>query len=431
MKFELMHPADQLVLLMDRIYHHGMTTTSGGNLSIRDENGDVWITPKGIDKGTLTRQDIVRVRADGEVVGIHEPSSELPFHQDIYRKRPDIRAVAHAHPPCLVGFSLARIIPNTFLTPNTRLVCGDVAMAAYEVPGSVALGANIAKEFLRGVNCVMLENHGVVCGGPDIFTAFMRFETLENAARLQLDANAIGTLRPLTPEQANGYEQIKRAPAMDSFIPKVHSSEEREARREMCTLIHRAYNQKLFSSTQGTFSQRLSDGSFVITPYQMDRMYLEPDDLALIRGDMCEAGKSPSRSVLLHKRIYDQHPEVGSIIIAHPPAIMAFACTDAKFDSRTIPESYILLRDVVKLPFGTCYADIQGTSDVFVPHTPVVLVENDCAIVTGSTLINAFDRLEVLEYSAKALINVQNIGSLMMIDDAQVRDIEIAFNLEP
>ena len=86
---------------------------------------------------------------------------------------------------------------------------------------------------------------------------------------------------------------------------------------------------------------------------------------------------------------------------------------------------------MVKLPFGTCYADIQGTSDVFVPHTPVVLVENDCAIVTGSTLINAFDRLEVLEYSAKALINVQNIGSLVMIDDAQVRDIEIAFNLEP
>ncbi|NCU26537.1 class II aldolase/adducin family protein, partial [Candidatus Nomurabacteria bacterium] len=62
MRFELLHPADRLVMMMDRIYYRGMTTTSGGNLSIRDENGDVWITPSGIDKGSLTRSDIMRIR---------------------------------------------------------------------------------------------------------------------------------------------------------------------------------------------------------------------------------------------------------------------------------------------------------------------------------------------------------------------------------
>ena len=71
MRFDMLHPADQLVMIMNRIYSYGMTTTSGGNLSIQDENGDIWITPSGIDKGSLTRQDIILVKPDGEIVCIH------------------------------------------------------------------------------------------------------------------------------------------------------------------------------------------------------------------------------------------------------------------------------------------------------------------------------------------------------------------------
>ena len=75
-----------------------MTTTSGGNLSIREENGDIWITPARLDKGSLRREDIVCVHADGTVTGPNRPSSELPFHQEIYRTRHDIRGIVHAHP---------------------------------------------------------------------------------------------------------------------------------------------------------------------------------------------------------------------------------------------------------------------------------------------------------------------------------------------
>ena len=168
MHFELQHPADQLVMIMDRIYKYGMTTTSGGNLSVRDDNGDIWITPAGIDKGSLTRNDIMQVKPDGTVIGPHKPSSELPFHRDIYRARPDLRAIVHAHPPTLVAFSLARKIPNTHLVSNASLVCGEVALAKYAVPGSEELGKNIAAEFTKGHNTVLLENHGVVCGGVRI-----------------------------------------------------------------------------------------------------------------------------------------------------------------------------------------------------------------------------------------------------------------------
>ena len=90
MRFEMLHPADQLVMMLDRIYHYGMTTTSGGNLSVLDDNGDIWITPSGIDKGSLTRRDIMQVKPDGTVIGPHTPSVELPFHRHIYKLRPDI-----------------------------------------------------------------------------------------------------------------------------------------------------------------------------------------------------------------------------------------------------------------------------------------------------------------------------------------------------
>lgn len=429
MRFDLLHPADQLVMIMQRIYEYGMTTTSGGNLSIRDENGDVWITPSGIDKGALTRQDICCVKPDGTVIGPHKPSVELPFHLDIYKIRPDLKAILHAHPPTLVAFSVARVLPAENLVPDLSQVCGKVVMADYDVPGSEQLGRNIAKRFAEGYSTVMMENHGCVIGAKDLFSAFMAFETLDFCGRLQIDAQKLGTLHPLTAEQIE-QSAARRHPLMDEFIPKYYTSEERAARRDMCKLIHRAYDQRLFTSTQGTFSVRLEDGSFLITPYNKDRKYLEPEDIVHIKGGMCEQGKRPSRSVLLHQKIYEMHPEIGSVMLAHAPAIMAFAVTDAQFDSRLIPESYLMLEDVKRVPFMAATTDIEGTAAVFGKGTPVVLVDNECVMVAGKTLLNAFDRLEVLEYSAKALIAARDIGPLVKITQDEVLAIRKAFHMD-
>ncbi|HPY95080.1 MAG TPA: class II aldolase/adducin family protein, partial [Clostridia bacterium] len=149
MRFELLHPADQLVMIMQRIYQYGMTTTSGGNLSIRDDNGDVWITPSGIDKGSLTRQDMIQIKPDGTRLGPHKPSVELPLHLQIYRSRPDLRAVLHAHPPTMIAFSLVRRVPNLQLVPDVLNICGEVGVAEYAVPGSDLLGKNIARRGWR------------------------------------------------------------------------------------------------------------------------------------------------------------------------------------------------------------------------------------------------------------------------------------------
>jgi L-fuculose-phosphate aldolase len=427
--FNLLHPSDQLVMIMERIYGYGMTTTSGGNLSIKDDNGDIWITPAGIDKGNLTRKDIVLVKPDGTIEGNYKPSSELPFHQQVYKKRPDLRAVLHAHPPALVAFSIVRRIPNTKILPSTHHACGKVGIAEYDLPGSIQLGEKIAKVFEQGCNTVMLENHGVVAAAETIYKAFMVFETLDFCARIEIKAHRIG--KPII--QKEEYLDLalqKQAPDMEEFTPAYHSSNENAARRDICQLINRAYDQRLFTSTQGTFSQRLGEDSFLITPYMVDRKYMSLPDLVRIDNGIREAGKLPSRSVLLHKRIYARHPHINSIIIAHAPNIMAFAVTEEHFDSKTIPESYILLRNMPRLPFGAAFLLPEDLAEIFTEANPVALIENDCIITTGSSLLNAFDRLEVAEYSAKAVIASRELGDIVMIDGKQVTDINEAFRLK-
>ena len=165
-------------MFMQRIYDKGLTTMSGGNLSIRDTQGNIWITPAGIDKGTLTRKDIICVHPDGSCEGPHKPSSELPFHESVYRMRPDLNAVLHAHPPALVAFSIVRKLPDLDLIPSVRHICEQMKIAKYAIPGSEALGAEIGKVFAQGCDAALLENHGVCIGAPDMFTAFQRFETL-------------------------------------------------------------------------------------------------------------------------------------------------------------------------------------------------------------------------------------------------------------
>ncbi len=430
MNFEMLHPADQIVMLMNRIYYHDMTTTSGGNLSIRDSEGTVWISPSGIDKGNLRREDIMQIKADGSIVGIHRPSVEYPFHLAIYKKRPDIKAVLHAHPPALVAYSLMRKIPDTSIIPDAKFLSGHIAIAPYALPGSSALGDKISVEFAKGINTVILENHGVVIGGETLFEAFMTFEMLEFCARIQMNAKALGgKIHSLSDEHMEIYKH-KTTTDMPEFTPKNRTSEELGVRRDMCELIHRAYGKQLFTSDQGTFSCKLADGSLIITPYMKDRKYLEPEDLVLVKNGKREAGKMPSRSVKLHKAIYENDPDIKSVIVAHPPNIMAFAITEKEFHTWLIPETYISLKDVRKYPFGSSFMDTEMLAKEITTKNPAVIIENDCVIAAGTSLLKAFDKLEMMEYSAKSLVQAATFGDEVVgISPSEFRELEIAFNL--
>lgn len=425
MAFNLLHPRDQLVMTMQRIYGYSMTTTSGGNLSIRDEDGNIWITPSAIDKGSLKPQDIVCVKKDGSIEGLHKPSSEYPFHKAIYEARQDLNAIVHAHPPALVTFSIVRQVPDTTIIPQAHDVCGPVGYALYELPGSEKLGENIAKIFKNGSNAILMENHGTVVGGTDLSDAFMRFETLEFCANMIIQGSAIGKVKTLNQDQIDLFNQ------KTNLLPELknvqHTSREKELRKQIVDIVLRAYHQRLMISTYGTVSARLSDDSFLITPYGKDRQHLKIEDIVLIQKGEREKGKIPSRSVQLHQKIYKHHPYINSIISAQSPNATAYCITGQKFDTRTIPESYILLRDIPFVPYGSQFKKGGKISKALSKETPILLLENDAILVTGGSVLETFDRLEVAEFSAKSLTQSTLIGHLVPINEQEIEDLKKKF----
>ncbi len=425
-----MHPAEQITIIIGRIYRSGMTTTSGGNLSIMDSNGDMWITPAGIDKGSLKLSDIMCVKADGTIVGPHRPSSEYPFHKAIYKMNPKARSVIHAHPPGLVTFSVVHQIPDTSIIPQARAVCGPVGFAEYALPGSELLGKKIVAEFKKNpeYKAVIMENHGVVLYGEDIADAYQRFETLELCARTILNAKTLGEPKYLTEEQINKHEMAVNTP-FEHFMNVDHPSDERAIRTEICQIVRRACSQGLMCSSYGTASVRWKGNDFLITPSNVQRWDIDPEDIVQIKDGMVEAGKMASRSVALHYEIYRRNPKVNSIILTQSPALMGFCTTGVNFDVRTIPESWIFLQDIPTFPFGSQYDErLPKLADEF-RKRPFVMLENDSVVVTGDKLINTFDRLEVADFSARSLILAAPLGSLKPITDAEIEDLRKAFHV--
>jgi L-fuculose-phosphate aldolase len=429
MRFDLLHPREQIVQIMDRIYRYGLTTTSGGNLSVLDDtaspDGDLWITPAAVDKGNLKERDVMCVTADNQIIGPHKPSSEYPFHQAIYRRRPDIRAIVHAHSPALVTFSIARKIPNTRILPQAHHVCGAVGYAPYALPGSWKLGDKIAGTFAQGFEVVLLENHGVVTAGPDLLTAFQRLETLDFCARTEIHASSLGPVNVLTDEQILQFEN--RRVTLPTFKPHHHSSHERELRQAIRRMVHRAYEQRLMTSTEGTVSARVDTNSFLITPYGIDRSYLEIEEIVLVENGCSEQGKHPSRAVRLHQTIYEDHPDIHCIITAQCPSAMAYAVTGHPLDSKTIPESYVVLRNIPFIPYGQPYSAPEKVSAVLSRNSPAVLIQNDTLLTTGVTLHQAFDRLEVADFTAFSLLSTLHIGPLVPIGEGELRELEEKF----
>lgn len=419
-----MTASERLVRMMKRIYDADMTTTSGGNLSIRDEDGSIWITPAGIDKGTLTPEDVVHVLADGTVIGKHRPSSEYPFHKHMYEVRPDFGGIVHAHPAGLVGFSLSRVLPKTDWVKKPEEICGTMRMAPYDLPGSTELGDKVAGEFVEGTYCVMLENHGVVCGGATLEEAFLRFETAELNARFQLNCALLGG--------AQAYDKsLPRKEGEPLAGTEVFPEDDavKAARENLAAFIVRSVKKQLFSAAVGSFSVKLGEDDFLMQASGCDRMLVTPESLVRVKGGKAEAGKVAGGSWTLHREIYRRFPQFGSITLSQPAASMAFASTDTVYDTHTIPECYIMVRRVEKVPYEKHFETGFGALEQLDHWHPVLLIGQDCLLTVGDTALTAFDRMEVMDMAARALIHTRSVGPLVAIGQKEIEDIEAAFKM--
>lgn len=326
----------------------------------------------------------------------------------------------------LVAFSVCGQTPDTRLFHQAHSECGKIGFAPYAVPGSEQLGCNIAETF-KTCDSVILENHGVVVGGESLSHAFQRFEAFEFAAKTIIKGRQLGEVRYLSESQLD--QAHNRSVALESFQPAPATSDEKDLRSHLRDFVRRGCRQRLLISTEGSFSARLGEDSFVITPTQQDRESLDIADFVLVQGDRREAGKKASRAVFAHQAIYRKHPDVQAIVFAHPVNATAFSVTDSVFDARTIPESYVFLRDVHRVPYGVHYQDDGAIADFVSAASPAAILENDGVLVTGSSVLDAFDRLEVLESTSEALLNAGALGQVTPMSDDVIDELRTAFKL--
>lgn len=409
---------DSIAAVMKRIYQSGMTTTSGGNVSVRDAAGTIWITPAGRDKGALRGEDIPGLRADGRVEGACPASSELPFHRAVYAARPELRALIHAHPAALVAFSIVRERPDLGSLPEANSAIGRVGYAPYAIPGSEELGERIAAAFRSGCDAVIMENHATVVGGRSLDDAMLRFETFEHAAQVLVRARELGEPMVST-ESANGEIAAVATDWPEGAFPEDGQTGADE-REELAGFARRSAAQGLMPAALGCLSLRLGADDFLVTPSGVPHHALAAEQLVRLRDGFCEPGWSPHATAAAHRAIYRAHPGIWAIVSAQPRNLMAFAVAGVKPDVRTIPESWILLRDLPLLPTGSPLADPAAFARQFARECPAVLVRNEGIYSTGANLLEAFDRLEVAEFSARSLILGRALGEMHPIGEREI-----------
>jgi L-fuculose-phosphate aldolase len=181
-----------LVRFGQMLHAQGFVAATDGNLSVRLDSDRIMVTPSGFSKGMLQPEDMVIVDLEGKKLrGTTDPSSETTMHLTIYRMRPDVGAVVHAHPCTATGFASAGIALDEPLCSEVVVTLGSVPLAPYATTGTAELSKSL-QPFIADHNAILMANHGVVTYGADLHQAYMRMEAVEHYAKVVLAARQIG-----------------------------------------------------------------------------------------------------------------------------------------------------------------------------------------------------------------------------------------------
>jgi len=193
---------------MRRLYAQGLTSCSGGNISLRVDDETILITPSALDKGELLPEQVVAMKMDGTVLtpGL-KPTIEAEMHLMIYRSRPDARAIVHAHPVFATTFSCIDKPIEVTATPEAIMTIGAIAMAPYHPAGTREL-AEATANALGANNVVLMRNHGVAAVGPTLLKAFDRLEVAELSAKMTWVAHTMNANPAMTSAQAAAMEAL-------------------------------------------------------------------------------------------------------------------------------------------------------------------------------------------------------------------------------
>jgi L-fuculose-phosphate aldolase len=196
-----------------RIWMKGYCAGNEGNHSVRISDDRVLCTPTGLSKGFLTPDMITMVDMDGNQVdkaNKFKRTSEVLLHLAIYRKRPDVRAVVHSHPPHATAFAVANIPIPEGIHPEAEVFLGKVLTAPYVTPSYAELGQEVCKLIDSESNTIMLANHGSVTFAPQLIDAYYKLEILDAYCRILLLCAQLGKVRPLSQDQMIKLLEVKQ-----------------------------------------------------------------------------------------------------------------------------------------------------------------------------------------------------------------------------
>ena len=205
------HESRLEILRFGKMLHdHGLIAATDGNISVRLNEALVLITPTCISKGMMTTEDLLVVDMHArKVSGFRDVTSEIGMHMTIYRMRPDVNAIVHAHPPTATGFAACGLALDQALISEVLLSLGRVPLAHYATPGTSELSEAL-EPYIPEHDAVLMANHGVVTYGADLTQAYMNMETVEQFAKIALVVRQLGCERPLGEEQVSKLQEIRQ-----------------------------------------------------------------------------------------------------------------------------------------------------------------------------------------------------------------------------
>jgi L-fuculose-phosphate aldolase len=188
---------EEIVRYGRMLHARGFVAAMDGNLSVRLDNTRLLVTPTGVSKGAMRPGDMVIVDIDGnQVAGRRSVTSEIGMHLLIYRMRPDVHAIVHAHPPTATGFAAAGMALTEPLVCEVVIGLGCIPLARYGTPGTSEL-AQTLEPFVPNYDAILMSNHGVVAYAHTLEHAYMKMETVEHFAQIALVTHLLGRQQPL------------------------------------------------------------------------------------------------------------------------------------------------------------------------------------------------------------------------------------------
>jgi L-fuculose-phosphate aldolase len=210
-EYELRQEMARLGRLM---WERGYLAATDGNLSARLGPDRLLVTPSGVSKGFLSENDAVVIGLDGRPAASYRgrggrPSSEILMHLEVYRQRPDVHAVIHAHPPLATAFSISGVSLARCVIPEVIVSLGGIPTAEYATPGTAEVSESI-RQAVKTCDALILAHHGSLTLGKTLWEAYLRLERVEQTAQITLAAHQLGQVRTLSPQAVEKLTMMRR-----------------------------------------------------------------------------------------------------------------------------------------------------------------------------------------------------------------------------